>query len=88
MNGPNGEKLDELLGGFEERIASLERKEVDRELVVNRIKVFTDGFTFVEVLTITSQDFCTFVCGREEWVRADSTGLRVGFLQACAEDWS
>ena len=83
-----GEKLDELLGGFEERIARLERKDVDRELVVNLIKVIIDPFVILEIFSITKQDFCTFICGREEWSFASSTGLRVGFLQACAEDWT
>lgn len=81
------ETLEELLGGWEERIARLERQQIDRELVVNTIKIVVDEVGVLEALTISEVDFCTWTAGREEW-GSTSTGTRVGFLQACAEDWT
>lgn len=82
-----GESLEELLGRWEERIARLERRQIDREIVVNTIKIVIDEAGVLEFLVITIVDFCTWVAGREEW-GSTSTGTRVRFLQACAEDWT
>ncbi len=82
-----GESLDEMLGGYEERIARLERREIDRELVVNTIKIIIDEAKVYEELTISTVAFCTWTAGREEW-GPTSTGYRVNFLQACDEDWT
>ena len=82
-----GEDLDSLLAGWEERIARLERKDVDRELLVNTIKIVQDYAGVLEELTISEVDFCTWTAGREDW-GPTSTGTRVGFLQACDEDWT
>ena len=86
VGDPIYEGLGELVSELEERIARLVRKDIDRELMVNKIKVLKETFGVQELLTITEQDFCTFVCGKEMWGLA-STGLRVGFLQACKELW-
>lgn len=81
------EGLQDLLSEMEERVARLERRDIDRELVVNKIKVLKETIAVLESLIITEQDFCTFVAGREDF-GPTSTGLRVGFLQACAETWT
>jgi len=86
LGDPIYEGLESLLSEMEERIARLERKDINRELIVNKIKVLKETFEVLEALTITTQAFCTFVCGKENW-DATSTGLRVGFLQACKELW-